>query len=94
MRFSKKIIVTMFVTVFVFVTVMIVTFFCVGSVPDTLIEQFFAFFGVEGGALAIIKVGETLAEMNQSKKENKESKESKERNEEHESELEAEINEP
>lgn len=91
MRFSKKIIVTMFVTVFVFVAVMIVTFWRVGSVPDTLIEQFFAFFGVEGGALAIIKVGETLAEMNQSKKENKESKE---RNEEDESELEAEINEP
>lgn len=90
-RFSKKIIVTMFVTVFVFVAVMIVTFWRVGSVPDTLIEQFFAFFGVEGGALAIIKVGETLAEMNQSKKENKESKE---RNEEDESELEAEINEP
>lgn len=88
MRFSKKIIVTMFVTVFVFVAVMIVTFWRVGSVPDTLIEQFFAFFGVEGGALAIIKVGETLAEMNQSKKE------SKERNEEDESELEAEINEP
>lgn len=87
-RFSKKIIVTMFVTVFVFVAVMIVTFWRVGSVPDTLIEQFFAFFGVEGGALAIIKVGETLAEMNQSKKE------SKERNEEDESELEAEINEP
>ncbi len=64
MRFSKKIIVTMFATVLVFVAVMIVTFWRVGSVPDTLIEQFFGFFGVEGGALAVIKVGETLAERN------------------------------
>lgn len=63
-RFSKKIIVTMFATVLVFVAVMIVTFWRVGSVPDTLIEQFFGFFGVEGGALAVIKVGETLAERN------------------------------
>lgn len=61
MRFSKKIIITMFVTVFAFVLTMIVTFWHNGAVPDVLIEQFFGFFGVEGGALAIIKVGETIA---------------------------------
>lgn len=88
MRFSKKIIITMFATVFVFVAVMIVTFWHVGAVPDTLIEQFFAFFGVEGGALAIIKVGETVAEMSKSNHSNKE------RKQKHESELEAEADEP
>ncbi len=62
MRFSKKIIVTMFATVFAFVVVMIITYWHNGGVPDVLIEQFFGFFGIEGGALAVIKVGETLAE--------------------------------
>lgn len=62
MRFSKKIIITMFITVFLFIIIMIVTYWFKGGVPDTLIEQFFGFFGIEGGALAIIKVGETIAE--------------------------------
>lgn len=88
MRFSKKIIITMFTTVFAFVAVMIVTFWHVGSVPDTLIEQFFAFFGVEGGALAIIKVGETVAEMSKSNHSNRE------RKQKHESELDTEADEP
>lgn len=61
MRFSKKVIVVMFLSVFVFVTVMILTYWFKGGVPDSLIEQFFAFFGIEGGALAIIKVGEAFA---------------------------------
>lgn len=62
MRFSKKIVVLMFATVFVFVGVMIVTYWFKGGVPDSLVEQFFGFFGIEGGALAIIKVGEAFAE--------------------------------
>ena len=52
----------MFITVFLFIITMIVTYWFKGGVPDTLIEQFFGFFGIEGGALAIIKVGETIAE--------------------------------
>lgn len=62
MRFSKRIVVLMFATVFVFVGVMIVTYWFKGGVPDSLVEQFFGFFGIEGGALAIIKVGEAFAE--------------------------------
>nr|DAQ01510.1 MAG TPA: hypothetical protein [Caudoviricetes sp.] len=62
MRFSKKIVVVMFATVFVFVAIMIATYWFKGGVPDSLIEQFFGFFGIEGGALAIIKVGEAFAE--------------------------------
>ena len=62
MRFSKKVIIVMFLSVFAFVTVMILTYWFKGGVPDTLIDKFFAFFGIEGGALGIIKVAETWAE--------------------------------
>lgn len=62
MRFSKKIVITMFITVFLFVVTMILTYWFKGGVPDSLIEKFFGFFGIEGGALAIIKVGESFAE--------------------------------
>lgn len=40
MRFSKKIVVVMFATVFVFVGIMIATYWFKGGVPDSLIEQF------------------------------------------------------
>ncbi|MGN1121562.1 MAG: hypothetical protein ACI4RV_04270 [Eubacteriales bacterium] len=62
MRFSKKVIIVMFLSVFAFVTVMILTYWFKGGVPDTLVDRFFAFFGIEGGALGIIKVAETWAE--------------------------------
>ena len=42
-----------------------------GGVPDSLIEQFFGFFGIEGGAIAIIKVGEAFAEKLDKGKKNK-----------------------
>ena len=62
MRNNTKIVVVMCATVFVFVGIMIATYWFKGGVPDSLIEQFFGFFGIEGGALAIIKVGEAFAE--------------------------------
>lgn len=62
MRFSKKIIILMFATMILFTVTMIVTFWRYQSVPDALIEPFFGFFGIEGGALGIIKVAETVAE--------------------------------
>lgn len=74
MRFSKKIVVVMFATVFVFVGIMIATYWVKGGVPDSLIEQFFGFFGIEGGALAIIKVGEAFAEKLDKNKKEKPSK--------------------
>ena len=61
MKFSKKVIILMFATMILFTVTMIVTFWKFQSVPDALIEPFFAFFGVEGGALGIIKVSETIA---------------------------------
>lgn len=62
LKFSKKIIILMFTTMFLFTITMIVTFWRFGSVPDALIEPFFNFFGIEGGALGVIKVSETVAE--------------------------------
>ena len=62
MKFSKKIIILMFATMILFTVTMIVTFWKFGAIPDALIEPFFGFFGIEGGALGIIKVSEVVAE--------------------------------
>lgn len=68
MKFSKKIIILMFVTMIIFTITMIVTFHRFQAVPDMLIEHFFGFFGIEGGALGIIRVSETVAEKLEIKK--------------------------
>ena len=62
MRFSKKIIIAMFATMAIFTVTMIVTYWVKGGVPDSLIDPFFGFFGIEGGALGVIQVAETVAE--------------------------------
>ena len=62
MRFSKKVVILMFATMMLFTVTMIVTYWVKGGVPDSLIEPFFAFFGIEGGALGIIKVAETVSD--------------------------------
>ena len=62
MRFSKKVIILMFATMILFTVTMIVTFWKYQAVPDSLIEPFFAFFGIQGGSLGIIKVAETVAD--------------------------------
>lgn len=68
MRFSKKVIILMFATMILFTVTMIVTYWCKGGVPDSLIEQFFGFFGIESGALGIIKVSEAVADKFEIKK--------------------------
>ena len=68
MRFSKKVIILMFATMILFTVTMIVTFWKYQAVPDSLIEPFFAFFGIEGGSLGIIKVAETVADKFELKK--------------------------
>lgn len=72
MRFSKKIVILMFATMILFTVTMIVTYWFKDGVPDSLIEPFFAFFGIEGGSLGIIKVAETVAD--RFEKKNKEAK--------------------
>lgn len=61
-RFSKIVVISMLLSAGIFTITMIVTFFVTGGVPDTLITEFFGFFKVEGGALGIIKVAETIQE--------------------------------
>lgn len=68
MKFSKKIIVLMFATMIIFTITMIVTFWRFQSIPDALVDPFFGFFGIEGGALGIIKVSEVIAEKLEIKK--------------------------
>ena len=72
MRFSKKVIVLMFVAMIAFTVTMIITFWHFQAVPDSLIEPFFGFFGIEGGMLGIIKVAETFMEKKNEKKGRKE----------------------
>jgi len=60
-RFSKRIIIVMFVSMGLFTVTMTVIYILTGGVPDTLITEFFGFFGFEGSALGIIKVAETIS---------------------------------
>lgn len=62
LKFSKKVIILMFTIMILFTITMIITYWFNGGVPDSLIEPFFGFFGIEGGALGVIKVSETIAE--------------------------------
>ena len=62
LRFSKAVVITMLVSAGLFTITMIATHYLTGSVPDVLITEFFGFFKVEGGALGIIKVAETIIE--------------------------------
>ena len=53
--FSKSCVILMFFSVFLFTALMIIIFCVKNAVPDQLVLCFFAFWGVEGGALAWIK---------------------------------------
>lgn len=55
-HFSNIIVVVMFLHMTAFTVVMIRTFWKFEAVPDTLIQEYFKWFCVEGGALGSIKV--------------------------------------
>lgn len=59
MKFSKKCVIAMFLSIYIFSMLMTLTFLIKGAVPDELIRNFFIFWGIEGGALAWIKKLET-----------------------------------
>lgn len=61
-RFSKRVVIFMLAGVGIFTLAMTVIFCVTGDVPDTLITEFFGFFGVEGGVLGVIKVAESAIE--------------------------------
>lgn len=58
-KFSKKIVITMFVFMALFVIAITIIFCFKGEEPSTLISCVFAFFATEGGCLAMIKTTET-----------------------------------
>ena len=60
-RFSKCVVIAMLVSAGVFTIAMTVVYCFTGSVPDVLVTEFFGFFKIEGGALGIIKVAETIS---------------------------------
>lgn len=62
LRFSKAIVVMMFVLLIAYVITILAVFIATGSEPVTLTENLFGFFSAEGGFLAVIKVAEGIAE--------------------------------
>ena len=71
MKFSKKCVIAMFLSIYIFTMLMVVTFLIKGDVPDELIIGYFAFWGAEGGALAFIKNYETKKKKSKSKENKK-----------------------
>lgn len=67
--FSKRTVIVMFATVICFTFFIFLTFWRHGAVPDALIEPFFSFFKVEGGALGIIKVSKVFCKKQSKSKE-------------------------
>lgn len=70
LRFSKSVIITMFVMLIAYVVTILVIFAITGNEPITLTENLFGFFSAEGGFLAVIKVAEGIAERAFKKKNN------------------------
>ena len=67
MKFSKACTALMLLSVLIFTIVMIIVFCAKDAVPDELIIAFFAFWGVEGGAMAWIKNTDTKHQKKKSK---------------------------
>lgn len=62
MRFSKKVVVLMLISVLIFTLGMVAIYLFTGAIPDTLVTEFYSFFKIEGGVLGIISVGKKLTE--------------------------------
>lgn len=58
-KFSKKLLVCMFLFLLLFVITICVLFYRIGNEPGTLITCVFAFCGLEGGVLGWIKTSES-----------------------------------
>ena len=73
LRFSKSVIITMFVMLIAYVVTILVIFSITGNEHITLTENLFGFFSAEGGFLAVIKVAEGIAEKVCKRKDGKQS---------------------
>lgn len=63
-KFSKKVVAAMLISVAATTITMIVVFLKMGSVPDTLVTAFFAFAGGEAGVLGLIRFGDSKYDNN------------------------------
>lgn len=63
-KFSKKVVAAVLLSVAAFTVAMIVLFLRMGAVPDTLVTAFFAFAGGEAGVLGLIRFGESKYDKN------------------------------
>lgn len=61
-KFSKKLLVCMFLFLLLFIIAMCLLFYKTGNEPGTLISCVFAFCGLEGGVLGWIKTSENKNE--------------------------------
>lgn len=62
LRFSKKVLIFVLCHITIFAVAMTVIFCVKGDVPDTLITEHYRYFGIESGALGIIKISENVIE--------------------------------
>ncbi len=77
MRFSKIVVISIFVLLTIFTICIMATFEKTGAEPETLVNRVFGFFAVEGGALALIKICETKHEHQEKSTKEKESEDYK-----------------
>lgn len=61
-KFSKRIVITIFALLIIYVVVVLVLFVQTQSEPTVLTENLFGFFKAEGGFLAIIKIAGEVTE--------------------------------
>lgn len=59
-RYLKMVVTGIIISVISFTAVMIVCYFTKGGVPDTLIDSFYRWCGIEGGATMIIEVADKI----------------------------------
>lgn len=62
-RFSKKIVISVIILTILFTIVMIFIYLKTGMIPDTLVVEWFNFFGKEILALGGIKISEVVLEV-------------------------------
>lgn len=58
MRFIKKAVIVMFISIGLFVITCLFIYMKTGGVPDILIQEFFTFFKLQGGFTTLITVAD------------------------------------
>lgn len=67
-QFMNRVVICMILAALIYTVVVLILFTRVGSEPSTLTENVFQFLSVEGGAMALIKIGKTATRAKTDKK--------------------------